>query len=48
LVIGSDGASMGVKQWLRKQARMSGLLNSTTAVCLHVEKSAARTAHCAP
>lgn len=31
LVIGSDGASMGVKQWLRKQARMSGLLNSTTA-----------------
>jgi len=30
LVIGSDGASIGVKSWLRKQARMSGLLNSTT------------------
>jgi len=30
LVIGSDGESIGVKLWLRKQARMSGLLNSTT------------------
>jgi len=29
-VIGSDGESIGVKLWLRKQARMSGLLNSTT------------------
>ena len=36
LVIGSDGESMGVKLWLRKQARMSGLLNSTTTVCLRV------------
>ena len=38
LVIGSDGASIGVKSWLRKQARMSGLLNSTTTACLRVAK----------
>ena len=39
LVIGSDGRSPSVKTWLLKQARMSGLLNSTTAAPLARGKS---------
>ena len=38
LVIGSDGASPSIKTWLRKQARISGLINSTTSVRLRVAK----------